>query len=212
MGVRQCGIGLFMWAFVLTMAHAQSEGVIQLKNPSFEDMPQPSRVPVSWSDCGFFYESPPDIQPGSFGVNREAFHGETYLGLVVRKNSTWEGVSQRLGARMRAGQCYRFSMKLSRSPVLLSPVSEDDPMDSVNFITPALVQIFGGKNPCEGLQLLGQSEPVNHREWIQYTFIFRPERRFTHISIMAFFASSARYYGHVLIDDLSDLVPIPCDD
>lgn len=73
------------------------EGTIQLTNPSFEDVPRHSRVPRGWYDCGFPGESAPDTQPDpTFQVNKAAADGETYLGLVVRDNDTWESISQKL--------------------------------------------------------------------------------------------------------------------
>ena len=67
---------LFFVPFVLM--GQESPEVIQLINPSFEDMPRHSKAPRAWSDCGFKGESAPDIQPsGIFSVTKPAYNGNT---------------------------------------------------------------------------------------------------------------------------------------
>jgi hypothetical protein len=97
---------------------------IRLANPSFEGSPgaggEAVKLPDGWYDCGFPGESPPDVHPkeggGAFQVTKEAFHGKTYLGLVVRDNDTWEMVSQRLSAPVQTRQSAMNSV--FRWPVL----------------------------------------------------------------------------------------------
>ena len=79
---------------------------IQLINPSFEDYPRAERVPHGWRDCGFPGESAPDTHPsGAFDVVKYPSDGNTYLGMVVRDNDTWERVSQHLTAPIQAETC-----------------------------------------------------------------------------------------------------------
>jgi hypothetical protein len=85
----------------ITNALCSQRDTIRLTNPSFEDTPKrggESDQQISgWYDCGMLYfpqESPPDIHPNGFwGVNVPAHDGKTYLGMVVRDNGTYEGVS-----------------------------------------------------------------------------------------------------------------------
>ena len=89
-----------------TGLQAQEEP-IKLTNPSFEDLPHHSKPPRGWIDCGFDGETPVDVQPnGTFSVTKPAAEGNTYIGMVVRDNDTWEAVSQRLSRPLQAGQCY----------------------------------------------------------------------------------------------------------
>lgn len=105
-------------------AHAQS-GVIELENPSFEGAPRCGTIngpmPDGWMDCGFAGESVPDVHPeeygGSFQVDHPAQHGDTYLGMTVRDNDTWERVGQKLSSPMVAGTNYQFNIYLCRSLV-----------------------------------------------------------------------------------------------
>ncbi|MFM9950104.1 MAG: hypothetical protein ACKV1O_19370, partial [Saprospiraceae bacterium] len=94
---------------------------IEFLNPSFEDFARASHPPIHWYNCGFPGESPPDVQPDlTFNVSKEAYHGETYLGMVVRDNNTCEAVSQKLAQPMQIAQCYQLEIYLARSDTYLS--------------------------------------------------------------------------------------------
>jgi outer membrane protein OmpA-like peptidoglycan-associated protein len=201
----------FCFLLLSTSARAQA-GAIYLTNPSFEDMPQHSRTPIGWTDCGFPGESAPDIQPGQFGVTKTAQHGNTYLGLVVRQKETWEGVAQRLSRPLEKGKCYEFSLYLARAEFYLSPVSTET-RDSSNFITPAKLRIYGGFGPCDKQYLLAETKEIISHRWLEYKFKLEPIANYTHISIEAFYRTPVLfpYNGNVLIDNLSEITPIDCD-
>lgn len=76
---------------------------IELKNTSFEDLPNASTVPVGWTPCGMSGETPPYIQPGFFGCELQPAEGRTHLGMVTHDNYTWESVSQQLPAPLDSG-------------------------------------------------------------------------------------------------------------
>ena len=79
--------------------YSQDYETIELVNPSFEGIPSAGANFAGWSDCAkyvFPNESPPDIQPFpglAWSVTYEPTHGQTYLGLVVRDDDTWEFIS-----------------------------------------------------------------------------------------------------------------------
>ena len=133
-------------SLVLTMvfSNVYSQGEpIYLANPSFEDMPRHSKEPRGWHNSGFPAESPPDVQPsGEFGVVKPAYEGNTYLGMVVRDNDTWESVAQRMSKPMEKGKCYEFSLSLCRSELYISVSRTTD--ETTNYTTPAKVRIYGG--------------------------------------------------------------------
>ncbi|QLH30266.1 MAG: hypothetical protein HWD63_13375 [Candidatus Parvibacillus calidus] len=59
----------------------------------------------------YFREKPPDVQPsGSWEVRKPANNGDTYLGMVVRENDTWESVSQQLSGTLKKGKTYTFDL------------------------------------------------------------------------------------------------------
>lgn len=199
--------------FVSYFGWAQ-EGNIQLTNPSFEDVARHSHVPRGWYDCGFPGESPPDTQPdpaATFQVSKAAYDGNTYLGLVVRDNDTWESVSQKLTKPMEKNKCYEFSLQMARSESYVS--SSRITEEQANYITPAKVRIYGGFDYCDKQYLLGESKLVINTRWVEYNFKFEPIGNYTHIIIEAFYNTPTLfpYNGNILLDKASDLVLIPCD-
>ena len=185
---------------------------ISLNNPSFEDIPRHSTPPRGWRDCGFKNESPPDVQPSGFSVTKAANEGETYLGLVVRDNSTWEAVGQRLSAPLEKGSCYEFSIYMSRSELYVSQ-SHITGKDA-NYTTPAKLRIYAGYNYCDKQYLLAESTVINSPRWIKYSFKLEPIGDYTHIILEAFYRTPTLfpYNGHILLDNASSIVQIPCDD
>lgn len=199
--------------FVSYFGWAQ-EGNIQLTNPSFEDVARHSHVPRGWYDCGFPGESPPDTQPdpaATFQVSKASYDGNTYLGLVVRDNDTWESVSQKLTKPVEKNKCYEFSLYMARSESYVS--SSRITEEQANYITPAKVRIYGGFDYCDKQYLLGESKLVINTRWVQYNFKFEPIGNYTHIIIEAFYNTPTLfpYNGNILLDKASDLVLIPCD-
>ncbi len=223
-------LSVFFICFFL-MSYAQMD-VIELSNPSFEETPRKGgsiNGIKGWYDCGilnFPKESAPDIHPGGFwNVDSEAYDGETYLGLVVRDNDTWESVSQRVyleeenGSQLLAGNCYSFSMAVHRAEEYISGSRLQLKIDGnkrqiFNYNTPAVVRIFGGGAFCNKKEILATSEPVSNSEWEIIELNFTPEEDHEFITIEAYYNIPilASYNGHVLIDNLSDIIQIVCED
>lgn len=210
--------GLFFFHTpIYSQGFSNTEGdVIYLTNSSFEDLPQHSRTPRGWYDCGFGDESPPDIQPsGEFGVIKPAYEGDTYLGLVVRDNDTWESVAQRLSAPLKKGQCYSFSIYLARSELYLSLSRKAGAANKeANYITPAKLRIYGGFDYCDKQYMLGETSLIINERWIQYNFKFEPIDDYTYIIFEAFYKTPTLfpYNGNILLDGASAIKQIPCDD
>ena len=199
-------------AVVLCQAGMSQEAIF-LTNPSFEDFARHSMQPQGWSDCGFTGESPPDTQPsGDFGVTFPPTDGNTYLGMVVRDNETWESVSQRLSKPLLAGKCYKFSLNLARSRfyVSISRIRGDE----VNFSRAVKVRIYGGSRLCNRAELLDESSMVTQANWMEYNFKFEPRSNYSYIVIEAFYETPVLfpYNGNVLVDNASPITPIPCDE
>jgi outer membrane protein OmpA-like peptidoglycan-associated protein len=191
----------------------QGQDTIYLTNPSFEDYPRPGKPPTGWYDCGFPGETPPDVQPdATFSVSKAASHGDSYIGMVVRDNDTWESVSQRLGRPLQKGKCYNFSMDLARSELYISVsrVSEE----TANYATPAKVRIYGGFGYCDKQYLLAESKLIINHRWLRYNFRFEPPADYTYIILEVFYQTPTLfpYNGNVLIDNASPVTMIPCDD
>jgi hypothetical protein len=81
-----------------------------------------------------------------------------------------------------------------------------------NFISPAVLRIWGGNESCEQKELIGQSHPVENTGWKHYRFVLRPKDNYSSITIEAYYANLTpkAYNGHILIDNLSPIVKIEC--
>ena len=198
---------------VVASGWSQDDTPIKLTNPSFEDIPRHSHTPRGWYDCGFPGESPPDTQPDpTFQVSKSAESGDTYLGLVVRDNDTWEAVSQKISRPMDKNQCYEFTIQLARSESYISVSRITD--EQANYVTPAKLRVYGGYDYCDKRYLLGETKLVINTRWIEYKMKFEPIDNYTHITMEAFYNTPTLfpYNGNLLADNASDLVPVPCSE
>ena len=190
---------------------AQSQP-IYFTNPSFEDLfANASTPPRNWHDCGFRGESPPDINPNlTFNVTKPAYDGETYLGMVVRDNNTWESVSQRVSNPFQKGACYQFEVYLARSLTYMSISRVSD--KPANYATPAKLRVWAGNGPCDKQQLLGETKLVINTNWKPYIFQFGTEEIFNYIILEAYYDNPDMppYCGNILLDKLSDIKQVDC--
>jgi len=193
--------------------------IIKLSNSSFEDFPRPGREPRGWYDCGgrfFQNETPPDVHPvpgtPAFEVTKKAHDGETYLGMVVRENDSWESVGQRLSKPLEAGKCYTFSIYLATSKIYKSSIRGSN--EKVDFNTPIKLRIWGGRGYCNKGELLAESGTVSNTDWKEYQFKFEPKQRTSYIMLEAFFKTPVLSppNGNILLDKASDIQMIPCDE
>lgn len=141
---------LFFFLLISNILSAQHPNDIFLQNGSFEDAPSCCKPPSGWIDCGFKGETPPDVQPALDDSNRPFFNvtktphtGNTYLGMVVRENDTYERVSQRLLKPLKKDVCYTFSIFLCRSETYLSASNRNQPDKLKEFTQPIILRIWG---------------------------------------------------------------------
>jgi len=212
---------LLIFVLLILVGEFYAQDTIRLENPSFEDEPRagdPSRhLPIKgWTDCGrinFPRESPPDIHPVDFWkVTKPTQDGETYLGLVVRDNDSYESVSQKLQSPLEDGKCYSFSVFMAKSDQYVS-VSQRN-RKPANFTKPAVLRIWGGNDSCVSKVLLGESKTVENSEWESFDFNFNPENKIEYITLEAFYKTPIlySYNGHILLDNASSIVEVDCKD
>ena len=153
-------LGFFCLGFGYALDGQQAQEIF-IQNGSFEDSPKCCDPPTAWENCGFKAETPPDVQPALddanrplFNVTKTAFAGNTYLGMVVRENDTYERVAQRLLQPMKKDVCYTFSIYLCRSETYLSASNRKEPDKLKEFTQPILLRIWGGDAYCHQKQLL----------------------------------------------------------
>ena len=218
MMVKRIFVICFSLLFFFLGKTVAQEPTIYLNNASFEDYPRSGYAPRGWYDCGgikFPQESPPDIHPtpdAMFRVTKKANDGETYVGMVVRENDSWESIAQRLTAPLQAKQCYSFNIFLSTSKTYESSVRGGGQV-IVNFSTPIKLRIWGGTGYCSKKELLAESDLIDHEEWKEYRFKFEPKQRATYIILEAFFKTPTLSppNGNILLDNASAIVMLPCD-
>ncbi|MBK7409330.1 MAG: OmpA family protein [Saprospirales bacterium] len=208
---------LIVALFFISTAWSQDPPIF-LTNPSFEDFPQQGKPARGWEDCGFPGETPPDVQPSGnpsysyFEVVKPAFDGNTYLGMVVRDNDTWEMISQRLSGPLKAGECYEFSIYLCRSELYVSQSRVN--FQETNYTTPAKLRIWGGSSYCNKKELLAETSAIINTRWLKYDFKLKPKETHTYFVLEAFYNTPVLfpYNGNVLMDNASPIVPVPCED
>lgn len=203
-------MGMFLIPFLATAQ--QKEELTTFINPSFEDLPKCCEAPTGWYNCGKAEESPPDIQPGSFQVTKTPSHGETYLGLVVRDNETWEGVGQRLSQPLEQDECYEFTLDLCRAELYLSLSRTTG--EEVNYATPAKIRIWGGMGYCDKREMLYETPLITTTRWLTYTMRVNPKKgSYTYLLIEAYFKTPTLfpYNGNILVDNASSIKKIDCN-
>jgi len=213
MTTRFLVLSVMVFLFAVPQSITGQAGVITLTNPSFEDYPRAERVPRGWRDCGFAGESAPDTHPsGTFDVIKYPSDGNTYLGMVVRDNDTWERVSQQLNSPIQRGTCYSFSLNLCRSELYVSASRRTNVR--ANYVDPIKLVIWGGDGHCSKKELLAESPLVKNTTWEPFAFKFEPKQTHTHITFEAFYKTPVLfpYNGNILIDNASEIAPMPCDE
>ena len=170
---------------------------IPLQNASFEGEPQDATTPIGWLECE--RETTPDILPGYWGVYKEAYDGNTFVGLITRNNGTWEAIGQRTKKPLKKGQCYSISLQAAFSRIY------------AGYNEPVRLRIWGGANRCEKSQLLGETKPITHEEWKFYSFKFEPKKTLKYIIFEAYYNTDKKFThnGNILLDAISPIVWCP---
>jgi len=204
---------ILLLSFTVTLSGFAQSQSIHFTNPSFEDFARASNPPINWYNCGFPGESPPDVQPDpTFNVGKEAYDGETYLGMVVRDNDTWESVSQKISQPLKKGGCYTFEVYLARSLTYMSVSRLTD--KTANYATPAKLKVWGGFGNCDKSKLLAATELVVHTDWKPYRFFFEALEDYSYFVFEAYYDEPTwtPYNGNLLLDKLSEIKPFPCNE
>ncbi len=201
-------------AFLLAMpllAVAQKDAPILFVNSSFEGLPRSGLQPNGWTNCGPASETPPDVQPGQFGVTLAPSNGQSYLGLVVRDNETWEMVGQRISRPIEINQCYEFSIDLCRSIEYMSATKTST--TAASYATPARLIVWGGNSPCEKGEPLFETSIVQNTRWLTTVCRLSPKKgSWSYIMLEAYYKTPLLfpYNGNILIDNASAIKPIMC--
>ncbi len=200
---------LFFLLFLLTkVENSQAQQVIELKNPSLEDKSRSGSTPKNWMNWGDPNESEVDVQPGHFGVSKEAQRGYTYVGMVVRDNDTYESIGQKIpyDNRLMKGKKYKMSLYLAKSPYYNS--FSFTTRNIANYSESVILKIWGRNSKTKKKELLAKSVPIENEYWDVFVPTFSPTiDDFDIIILEAYFKDGTRnpYNGNLLIDNLSDI-------
>lgn len=140
---------------------------ITLNNPSFEDEPSDATTPMGWFECT--ESTTPDIFPGYWGVYEEASDGDTYLGLIIREDRSYEAIGQRTSAAMLIDKCYKFTIDLAHSDTY------------AGYDAPAKLRVYIGNTKCSKSQMVFQSDLIEHTDWKSYLIEFTPTEESNYI-------------------------------
>jgi hypothetical protein len=183
---------LFLTSLLLAMSVMALPAQITVLNPSFEDQPSDATVPQGWFPCEEF--TTPDILPGYWGVYNEPREGNTYVGLIVRENNTWESIGQKLSKPLGQGGCYIFSIDLAHSFIY------------AGYNQSIQLRIWLGDNICQKGQLIYESPVLDNEEWKKYTIEFQPESNYKYIILEAYHKSTNQQIkGNLLMDNMSSI-------
>ncbi len=211
----------FLW---LAAIAAQAQQIFWI-NPSFEDPDGAGQAPSGWNGCEVIFNSPPDIQPGHFDCTLRASDGKTYVGMVIRDDLSWEGISQKMSVPLDSGQWYGFSVDLAKSKYYTSLSKVERVIDKktgersvqpssrpvlLNYNDDAVFQLWGGYSECDMLVLLSETGPVSHLDWKRYQIGYRHDlpKPLTHLVLQAYFTEEDRCvwaHGNLLMDNLTPI-------
>ncbi len=173
-----------------------------------------------WQDFGFSNETPASLHEEGgrqwWGVTESPQHGQHFLSMVTRANDTYEGIYQMLDQTLQPDQTYFFSLHGSQSKSFKSPTSntKSGGPKQISFKRPITFRIwnFDPKNgpiynAHNKLELLYESEAIDHQDWKKYSVEFVPKKEVRGILIEAFFKTPAimPYFGHILLDNVSSI-------
>jgi len=166
---------------------------ITLNNPSFEDEPSDATTPMGWFECT--ESTTPDIFPGYWGVYEEASDGDTYLGLIIREDRSYEAIGQRTSAAMLTEKCYKFTIDLAHSNTY------------AGYNAPAKLRIYIGSSKCSQGQMVFQSDLIKHTDWKTYLIEFTPKEESHYIFFEAVDKKGIILgsKGNILLDAVSNI-------
>lgn len=210
----------FIFYFAIPLSKAQlaldsSKLKVVLKDASFEYF-ENRGVDNIWTCCNFSGESPPDLQPGHFDCQIKAQNGKNYVGMVGRDNGTFESIRQVLAQPLRANVCYTISLYLAKSPNYNSLSRKTQ--TPTNYNHPLKLMIMGEtedpktQKDCSKLVWLAETLPIINDDWRKFTFNIKPSKDIYTLAFVAGFVVKEPYCGNILLDNISPIVPISCDD
>jgi hypothetical protein len=166
-----------------------------LLNSSMEGEPQDATMPDAWHACE--KGTTPDILPGPWGVQQEAYDGASYVGLITRPDGSWEAIGQQFSQPLELKSCYRMSIIAAHSDTY------------TGYNRNGRMRVWLGKTKCDKAQLLIDVKSLTHTDWKSYPIEFISEDEYKYIIIESYHPPDALHSkGNILIDKI--YAPIIC--
>jgi len=174
---------------LLILYSISSFAQISVVNPSFEDEPADATTPQAWHPCDEM--TTPDILPGYWGVYNDPSHGNTYVGIITRENSTYESFGQKLSEPLKKGACYRSEIDLAHSKIYSG------------YNKPIRLRIYLGVTKCDRSQLIFESGVVSNVIWKTFKIEVKPKQDAQYLILEAYHQDGTfSHKGNILIDNL----------
>lgn len=170
------------------MGYAQS-----FVDPSFEGATRNGGwPPAPW--ISYTNSSTPDHQPGKWGITRPAHHGDKFVGLVSRADSTTEYLGQKFALSLLPDTDYYFNVWLCYSPNYIG-----------NGGNPGRLRVVG-RNSGVPPFLLWTSPSIDHTDWKEYYVSFRtPPIYVSYLYFQAFYSELSKGSAGFLIDHVGQI-------
>jgi len=203
--------------FTIIVSHIFGQNQINLSNPSFEAYGVNTDNKLEgWNTCLFADYSPPDVHSrGDFKWSNitPAYSGDSYLGLVVRPDSTGENISQQLVSPLIKNRYYSFKIHLAKPERYVSHIrtSGDSKLNeqlsesSVSFANAVKLQVWGFHETCDPGEMLYETQPIDNIEWKAYAINFKATADFQYIAFIPVYAQDRAYAGCILLDESSPI-------
>ena len=182
----------YLLFFAVLLFTEVSSSQITLVNASFEDTPSDAQVPKGWLPCAD--GTTPDILPGFWGEYGDANHGNTYMGLITRENSTFESIGQRLSEKLNKDQCYKFKIDMAHGQVYSG------------YDNPIRLRVWLGNKLGEKGQAIFVSDFIDDEEWETVQISFTPEKDYQYFMLEAFYIDDKfTHKGNILLDNMTPI-------
>ncbi len=190
---------------------------IAILNPSFElYYAQTQNNLEKWESCAIRGYTPPDVHSTTkryWNNITEPFAGDSYVGMVVRPDTTFEQLAQKLSQPLQRDAYYTFEIQLALPQHYMSPlkpkpgVQQDKELAPtlMDFANPVNLQIWGFYDLCDPGHKLAETEAVHHRDWKKYVIQFQSKDDYAYIAFIPYFTSDETYAGSILLDECSPI-------
>lgn len=193
---RLCRIFYFLCSSLVCVSLTLSMGYAQsFVDPSFEGATfNGSYPPLPWIRYDPWpYTNTPDHQPGRYGVSRPAFHGEKFVGMVCRPDSSTETIGHKLD--LLPNTDYYFSVYLAHTDQYQTYGNR-----------PGTLRVLGRKTSNSPFFLMWSSPTIDHLDWQKYWVSIRtPSDPVEFLFFQAYYSPLSFGRAGVLIDSVGEI-------